>query len=90
MLVPTFRSLEDASVVPYVIRRARLQSEVVFATAEFVARIPGASSKRALRGATHHHHVDSKLPWLKIQDGLGQLSSEHTPFRDEAARFPLD
>jgi hypothetical protein len=46
--------------------------------------------KNADWGLTHHYHVDSKLPWLKIQDGLDQLSSEHTPFRDEAARFPLD
>jgi hypothetical protein len=41
-------------------------------------------------GETMHYHVDSKVPWLKIDDGLNKRSTEHTPFRDEAARFPLD
>jgi hypothetical protein len=41
-------------------------------------------------GETAHYHTDSKISWLKIEDGLDQHSTEDTPFRDEAKRFPLD
>ena len=41
-------------------------------------------------GETIHYHVDRKIPWLKIEDGLEQHSTEHTPFRDAAVRLPLD
>ena len=41
-------------------------------------------------GETIHYHIDSKVPWLQRDDGLNQCSTEHTPFRDKAVRFPLD
>jgi hypothetical protein len=46
--------------------------------------------KDAPWGESIHYHVDSKIPWLNIEDGLQQRSAEHTPFRDRAARIPLD
>jgi hypothetical protein len=46
--------------------------------------------KDANWGETIHYHIDSKISWLNIEDGLHQCSAEHTPFRDKAARFPLD
>lgn len=35
-------------------------------------------------GASVHLHVDSKIRWVTIADGLPQLASDVTPFRDEA------
>jgi hypothetical protein len=46
--------------------------------------------KDAQWGKISHYHVERKVPWLKIEDGLDQRSTEDTPFRDRAARFPLD
>ena len=155
MLVLTFRSLADASVVPFAIGQQHLPWEVAFAIAEFCRKssgsvfqasfqflrsdfqftqgepsyyratpfarrgfCPGCGSplvfeydgtpevwvpigslddpedwpliKDANWGETVHYHVDSKVPWLKIDDCLNQHSTEHTPFRDKAARSPLD
>ena len=41
-------------------------------------------TKGASWGQTVHLHVDNKIAWSAIDDGLPQLTGETTPFRDEA------